>query len=202
MRRREFIAGLSGAAAWPVVARGQKPAMPVIGFLDSGTPNESLITAFRGGLGEMGFVEGHNVVIEFRFAGGHYDSLPTLAADLVARQVAAIAAMGVPPARAAKAATSQIPIIFLTGVDPVQLGLVSNLNRPEGNVTGVTGLKSSKLISAPADVSWRGLLDQRRIVWRPASSGDHLTRRSTPTTSQCQRTVPLRTASLAPPRSG
>src|SRR6516162_8395376 len=140
--RRAFIAVLGGAAAWPVVARAQQPT-PMVGLLDSGTPNETFIAAFRSGLGETGFVEGHNVVIEFRFAGGHYDSLPTLAADLVARQVAVIAAVGVPPARAAKAATSQIPIIFLTGVDPVQLGLVSNLNRPDGNVTGVTGLTSS-----------------------------------------------------------
>ena len=141
-RRREFISLLGGATAWPLAARGQQPR-PVVGLIDSGTPNETFIAAFRGGLGEMGFVEGRNVVIEFRFAEGHYDSLPTLAADLVARQVAVIAAVGVPPARAAKAATSQIPIIFLTGVDPVQLGLVSNLNRPDGNVTGVTGLTSS-----------------------------------------------------------
>ena len=142
MKRRAFIAGLGSAVVFPLVARGQQPT-PVVGILDSGTPNETFIAAFRDGLREMGFVEGGNVVIEFRFAGGHYDSLPTLAADLVTRQVAVIAAIGVPPARAAKAATSQIPIVFLTGVDPVQLGLVSNLNRPDGNVTGVTGLTSS-----------------------------------------------------------
>ena len=136
MKRREFIAALGGAAAWPVVARGQQPTR-LVGFLDNITPNETLIAAFRGGLGEMGFVEGRNVVIEFRFAGGHYDSLPTLAADLVARQVAVIAVVGIAGALAAKAATSQIPIIFATGEDPVQLGLVSSLNRPDGNVTGV-----------------------------------------------------------------
>ena len=137
--RRAFIAALGGAAAWSLVARAQQPT-PLLGFLDSGNPNETFIAAFRGGLGEMGFVEGRNVVIEFRFAGGDYDSLPTLAADLVARQVAVIAAVGVPPARAAKAATSQIPIIFVIGGDPVQIGLVSNLNRPDGNATGVTAL--------------------------------------------------------------
>jgi putative ABC transport system substrate-binding protein len=109
--RRAFIAALGGVAAWPMVARTQQPT-PVVGFLDSVTSTETLIAAFRGGLGEMGFVEDRNVVIEFRWAGGHYDSLPTLAADLVARQVAVIAAMGVAPALAAKAATSQIPIIF------------------------------------------------------------------------------------------
>jgi putative ABC transport system substrate-binding protein len=136
------------------VARGQQPT-PLVGFLDSGlgsdlsdsgrgvTPNETLIAAFRGGLGEMGFVEGRNMVIEFRFAGGHYDSLPTLAADLVARQVAVIAVVGVAGALAAKTATSQIPVIFFTGGDPVQLGLVSNLNRPDGNVTGVATLANT-----------------------------------------------------------
>ena len=117
---------------------GACAAANAVGYLST-TPNpdETGIAAFRGGLGEMGFVEGRNVVIEFRFAGGHYDSLPTLAADLVARQVAVIAVVGIAPALAARAATSQIPIIFVTGEDPVQLGLVSNLNRPDGNVTGI-----------------------------------------------------------------
>jgi putative ABC transport system substrate-binding protein len=142
MKRRAFIAGLGGSAAWALAARGQQPT-PLVGFLDSVTPNETLLGAFRGGLGEMGFVEGRNVVIEFRLAGGHYDSLPTLAADLVARQVTVIVAVGVAGALAAKSATSQIPIIFATGGDPVQLGLVSNLNRPDGNVTGVANLNNT-----------------------------------------------------------
>ena len=143
MRRRTFIAGLGGAVAWPLVARGAQQPTPLVGFLDSGTLNETLIAAFRGGLGEMGFVEGRNVVLEFRSAGGHYDSLPTLAAALVARQVAVIAVVGVAGALAAKTATSQIPVIFFTGGDPVQLGLVSNLNRPDGNVTGVATLANT-----------------------------------------------------------
>jgi putative ABC transport system substrate-binding protein len=125
---------------------GACAAANAVGYLST-TPNpdETGIAAFRGGLGEMGFVEGRNVVIEFRWAGGHYDRFPTLAADLVARQVAAIVAVGLDAARAAKAASSHIPILFVTGADPVQLGLVSNLNRPDENVTGVTVLFNTLL---------------------------------------------------------
>jgi putative ABC transport system substrate-binding protein len=142
MRRREFIAGLACATAWPFAARGQQP---IVGLLSPRSPDDSahLVAAFREGLGETGFIEGRNVAIEYRWAEGHYDRLPTLAADLVARQAAVIAVVSTPGALAAKAATSQIPIIFATGADPVQLGLVSNLNRPDGNVTGVANLMNT-----------------------------------------------------------
>jgi putative ABC transport system substrate-binding protein len=148
MRRRAFIAALGGAAAWPVMAKAQQEKVWRVGYLSAASAADEVsvaLAAFRGGLGEMGFVEGRSVAIEFRGARGHYDSFPTLAADLVARQVAVIVAVGLDAARAAKAATSQIPIIFVTGADPVQLGLVSNLNRPDGNVTGVTVLFNTLL---------------------------------------------------------
>jgi putative tryptophan/tyrosine transport system substrate-binding protein len=139
MRRREFIAGIGSAAAWPLVARAQQPAVPVIGYL-SGSPLETYresLEAFRGGLAETGYVEGLNVAIEYRSADDHYDQLAELASDLVCRRVAVIATLGnFPAVLAAKAATQTIPIVFLTGADPVANNLVASLARPGGNITG------------------------------------------------------------------
>ena len=153
MRRRQFIAVISGAAAWPVAGRAQQ-AIPVIGFLNGGSPTELAprVAAFRDGLLEVDYVEGRNVAIEYRWGHGEYDRLPGLAVDLVRKGVAVIAATGgVPSVRAAKTATSGIPIVFTMGANPVEFGVVNSLNRPGGNVSGIT-LLSGEIIAKRIDL--------------------------------------------------
>jgi putative tryptophan/tyrosine transport system substrate-binding protein len=142
MKRREFITLIGGAAAWPVATAAQQPPMPVVGLLSSVTARQwaPFVSAFLQGLNELGFVEGQNVATEQRWAGGQYDRLPAMATDLVQRKVAVIAALTTPAAVAAKGATATTPIVFTTIGDPVQIGLVTSLSRPGGNMTGVTYL--------------------------------------------------------------
>jgi putative ABC transport system substrate-binding protein len=166
LNRRGVIGLVGGAAAWPFAARAQQPAMPVIGFINPASPAElaNRVSAFRDGLAELGFVAGRNVMIEYRWAEGRYDQLPALANDLVRRAVAAIAATGgIASARAARAATADIPIVFTTGTDPVEAGLVTSLNRPGGNVTGA-GLMSADLVSKRIEILHELIPNARSIA--------------------------------------
>ena len=145
MKRREFIALLAATATSPLAARAQQPAMPIMGFLaiQSSQYLASRMPSFRQGLKEAGYIEGQNVAIEYRLAEGHYDRLPDMLADLIGRQVAMIVTSGIDPSKIAKAATATLPIVFITDVDPVEAGLVASLNRPGGNITGISLLGSA-----------------------------------------------------------
>jgi putative tryptophan/tyrosine transport system substrate-binding protein len=172
--RRKFLATLLGgaAAAWPLMGRAQEPAMPVIGYLNSGSPESDTarLTGLRRGLNESGYVEGRNLVIEYRWAGNQADRLPALAADLVRLRVAVIVAAGPPSTFAAKAATTSIPIVFGVGADPVPLGLVTSLNRPGGNLTGFnaysgeTGAKDSRCCTSWSPAPRRSAFLRIRII--------------------------------------
>jgi putative ABC transport system substrate-binding protein len=207
MKRREFLGVLASAAAWPCVARGQR-AIPVIGFLGAASPQSyaHVVTAFRQGLKEVGYVEGENIAIEWRWAQDEMNRLPALATELVSRQVAVIAASSTPSAFAAKAATKTIPIVFEIGFDPVEVGLVASLNRPGGNLTGATnsGVEVAakqlellhELVPAATSVA---LLSTRSIALLPSAYCE--TRRRLRVNSGCNSMSCMRVpnATLTPP---
>jgi ABC-type uncharacterized transport system substrate-binding protein len=166
MQRRKFVAFISSAAAvWPLVVYGQQSAMPVVGFLNAASPQgfPRQLAAFLNGLGEAGYIDGRNVVIQYRWAEGHNDRLPAMAADLVLNQVTVIAATSTPAALAAKAATSTIPIVFETGGDPIELGLVTSLSRPGGNATGAASMTVGTLAAKGLELLHE-LIPKARVI--------------------------------------
>jgi putative ABC transport system substrate-binding protein len=177
MNRREFITVVGGAAAWPLAARAQQPPVPVIGFLHGGSRNDSDLWSipFRQGLSETGYVEGQNVAIQYRYAENRSERYPTLAAELVERRVSAIVASpNTTVVRAVKAATALIPVVFLTGPDPVRTGLVASLNRPGGNLTGVTALSgdlTTKRLGLLHDLAPQAVAIAHLLNGRPPTGG-------------------------------